>query len=75
VAALIEHVKEEQIPVVCYMELSAHRIADTICAETGAKGMLLHSCHNVTAEEFAAGESYVSLMQKNCETLREALCK
>lgn len=75
VAALIEKVKSDGVPVVCYMELSTHRIADTICEATGAKGMLLHSCHNVTAEEFEAGESYVSLMQKNCDTLREALCK
>ncbi|MDO4740783.1 MAG: metal ABC transporter substrate-binding protein, partial [Eubacteriales bacterium] len=75
VAAMIDMVREEELPVVCHMELSSHRIADTICAETGAKCMQLHSCHNVTREEFEAGETYVSLMQKNCETLEEALCK
>jgi len=75
VAALIEKVKEKQAPVVFYIELSTHRIADTICEATGAQGMLLHSCQNVTREEFEAGETYVSLMQKNCVTLREALCK
>ncbi|MBQ4085405.1 MAG: zinc ABC transporter substrate-binding protein [Clostridia bacterium] len=75
VAALIEKVKQMQMPVVFYIELSTHRIADTICEATGAQGMLLHSCQNVTREEFEAGETYVSLMQKNCVTLREALCK
>lgn len=73
VAALIEKVKAESVPVVWYIELSTHRIADTICDATGAKAMMLHSCQNVTKEEFDAGETYVSLMQKNCETLREAL--
>lgn len=73
VAALIEQVIEDEIPVVCYIELSTHRIADTICDATGAKGMMLHSCQNVTKEEFEAGETYVSLMRKNCQTLQEAL--
>jgi len=75
VASLIDKVETDQVPVVCYIELSTHRVADTICEATGAQGMLLHSCQNVTKEEFEAGETYVSLMRKNCETLREALCK
>lgn len=75
VAALIEKVKDDGVPVVCYIELSTHRIADTICEATGAKGMQLHSCQNVTKEEFESGETYVSLMRKNFDTLREALCK
>ena len=61
------------IPVVLYIELSAHRIADTICEATGAKPMLLHSAHNVTAAEFEAGATYVSLMRANLDTLRAAL--
>lgn len=73
VAALIEKVKQDAIPVVCYIELSTHRIADAICEATGAKQLMLHSCQNVTKEEFDAGETYVSLMQKNCDVLREAL--
>lgn len=73
VASLIRKVEEDDIPAVLYIELSAHRIADTICEATGAKELLLHSCHNVTSEDFAAGETYVTLMCKNLDTLREAL--
>ncbi len=73
VASLIEKVRAEEIPSIFYIELSTHRIADTICESTGAKACMLHSCQNVTKEEFDAGETYVSLMRKNCETLREAL--
>ena len=73
VASLIRRVQEDGIPVVLYIELSAHRIADTICEATGAKPMLLHSAHNVTAAEFEAGATYVSLMRANLDTLRAAL--
>ena len=32
-----------------------------------------YSCHNLTAEEFENGETYLSMMQKNVETLKEVL--
>lgn len=73
VIELIETVRSQSIPSVFYIELSTHRIADTICEATGAKAYLLHSCQNVTKDEFAAGETYLSLMQRNCQTLAEAL--
>ena len=75
VAALINKVRNDDIHTVLYIELSAHHLADTICEATGAKPLLLHSCHNVTKEEFDAGETYVSLMRKNLDTLREALAE
>ena len=37
VAFLIDKVKSEHIPVVFHIELSNEKMADTICAETGAK--------------------------------------
>ena len=33
----------------------------------------LHSCHNLTRDEFESGETCLSLMQKNLEALRTAL--
>ena len=41
-----------------------------IAEETGAEIALLHSCHNPTKEELAAGESYLTLMKKNVQTLK-----
>lgn len=73
VAFLVQTVKEQGIPVVFCTELSSGRIADSICAETGAVKRSLHSCANVTKDEAAAGETYLSLMQKNLSVLREAL--
>ncbi|MBR4874848.1 MAG: zinc ABC transporter substrate-binding protein [Clostridia bacterium] len=72
---LIDKTKEEKIPVVFYTELSNHKIADAICEVTGAKPMLLHSCHGITKDEFERGETYLSLMGENVNALKEALSR
>lgn len=73
VAFLTDKVKKEKIPVVFTIELSNGKIADSICDATGAKRDTLHSCHNVSAEDFAKGATYLSLMQQNAAALRKAL--
>lgn len=73
IAFLIEKVKEEKIPVVFYIEFSNGKMADAICEDTGAKKLLLHSCHNVTRTELAQGVTYLDLMRKNVENLKEAI--
>jgi len=70
---LIDKVKEEDIPVVFHIELSSHRIADTISESTGAKVLLLHACHNISKDDFTGGKTYLELMDANVEALREAL--
>ena len=40
---------------------------------TRVRVLQLHSCHNVTRDEMASGETCLSLMKKNLEALREAL--
>jgi len=73
VAFLIDKIKSEQIPVVFHIELSNERMADTISEETGAKKLLLHACHNISKRDFDSGLSYLEIMRRNTETLREAL--
>lgn len=75
VARLIDEVRSENIPVVYYEELSNPKTAQLICDETGAKPLLLHSCHNISKEELETGQTYLSLMQMNIEHLREGLCQ
>ena len=75
VAFLIDKVKEEQIPVVFHGEFSSHLMAQRIGEEAGAEPMLLHSCHNVTRDEFEAGVTYLELMWQNAAGLRSALCR
>ena len=73
VAELIDKVKEKDIKVVYYTEFSNRKVADVICEATNAKALMLHSCHNVSVEDFENGESYLSLMQRNLSNLKEAL--
>lgn len=70
---LIDKVKEEQVPAVLKMELSNPDIARAIAEATGTEVKVLYSCHNLSAEEFENGETYLSMMQKNVETLKEVL--
>ena len=64
---------KKQIQAVFYLELSSHRTADIISEETGAKPLLLHSCHNVTRRQFDEGVTYLQLMEQNVVNLREGL--
>lgn len=73
IAFLVDKVQEEQFPVVFTIELSNGKMADSICEATGAKKRLLHSCHNVTKQDFDHHATYLSLMEQNVEVLKEAL--
>ena len=73
IAYLIDKVREERIPAVYYLELSSHSTARVISEETGAGQLLLHSCHNVTRQEFDQGITYLQLMRQNVENLRQGL--
>lgn len=70
---LIDRVITDQIPAIYTIELSSGKTAQTISEETGAKVLTFHSVQNVSEADFSAGESYVSLMQRNLEALKEGL--
>lgn len=72
-AELINAVKNNDIPVVFYLEMSNQKVADSICESTNAKKLQFHSCQTVTKDEFERGETYISLMQRNADNLEEAL--
>lgn len=72
-AFLIEKTKEEQVPAVLKMELSNDNIANAIAEAAGTDVKVFYSCHNLTAEQFEAGETYLGMMEKNAETLKEVL--
>lgn len=72
-AKITDKIKSENIPVIFYEELTEPKIARAVSLETGAKMLLLHSCHNVSSEELENGETYLSLMIQNYNNLKEAL--
>ena len=70
---LIDKVEDEKIPVVYTIELSSRKVADAIAETTGAKVLTFHSCQTVSRAEFDGGATYLSLMERNVEALREGL--
>ncbi|MGN0670187.1 MAG: metal ABC transporter substrate-binding protein, partial [Oscillospiraceae bacterium] len=65
----------DTIKTVFYIELSNHKLADNLAAESNLPTAEFHSCHNITSNDFEAGESYISLMERNYQTLKTALGK
>ena len=73
VARMITEINEYDIPVIFHEELVNPQTANMIAVETGALVLLLHTVHNVSTDEIATGETYVSLMRHNLEVLGLAL--
>lgn len=75
VANLCDKVKNESVPVIFKVDLSTGVIAQSISEQTGATVDTLYSCHVISAEDFKAGETYISLMYRNLHALEKALLK
>ena len=73
IVEITKTVEQNKIPAVFCAELSNRKVADAVAEQTGALVLELHSCHNLSADDFNAGETYLSLMKKNAENLRIAL--
>ncbi|MBR4626242.1 MAG: zinc ABC transporter substrate-binding protein [Ruminococcus sp.] len=72
-AFLIDKLKKGDTGVVFYLEFSTKRLASKLSDATNTKMLPLHSCHNVSREDFRNGVTYIDLMEQNLENLREAL--
>lgn len=74
IAFLTEKLSEsDTVPTVFCIELSNRKLAETLANENGLPAAEFHTCHNITADDFEAGESYVSLMERNYQMLQSAL--
>lgn len=73
IAFLINKVKEDNIPVVLHIELSNKKLANEISKQTNTKVLELSSAHNISKQDFENKVTYVDIMNKNIEVLKEAL--
>ena len=69
ISFLINKVKQDKIKKIYKIELSNGKIAETVSKDTGAEFLELHSAHNVTADDFSKGVTYVDLMKRNLAAL------
>jgi len=78
IEALTKKVIENDINVVFVIELSESNIADTViktCKNDGkdVKKLVFYTMHNISKEDYANGLTYIDFMNKNVESLSEAL--
>ena len=69
ISFLINKVKQDKVKKIYKIELSNGKIAKTVSKDTGAEVLELHSAHNVTADDFSKGVTYVDLMKRNLAAL------
>lgn len=77
IAFLARKVRDESLPVILTTERPGHRLAQTVAASSGRPGvsiLALDSMQSVTAADVASGATYLGIMERNLEVLREALC-
>ena len=72
-ATLINKTEETGTPYVFIIDGSDGSIAEVVCKATGAGTLTLDSCQSVSADDIAAGESYLGAMTDNLTKLKEAL--
>jgi zinc transport system substrate-binding protein len=70
---LIDKVAEEDIPVVYTVDLDSKKIAEVVAESTGAAIDTLYSLQTVSRADFDAGETYVTLMERNLIALERGL--
>ncbi len=73
VAELVTLVRSTGAKYVFYEELVSPRVTQVLAEETGAEPALLHAAHNLSADEFTRGVTFLSIMEENLKQLRKAL--
>lgn len=63
----------DSVPSVFCIELSSRRLGEVLAEDSGLPVVEFHTCHNISADDLAAGETYVSLMERNYEVLSDIL--
>ena len=73
VSFLARKVDEGKLPCVLTIEGKNHKIAETIVQNTAGKNQKILTMDSITSQDVARGTTYLSLMAKNLDVLKEAL--
>lgn len=76
VSFLARKVDEGKLPCVLTIEGAQHKIAETIVQNTAGKNqkiLTMDSMQSTTSQDVARGTTYLSIMEKNLDVLKEAL--
>ncbi len=70
---LIDKVEDENIPVVYTIDFGTKKVAAVVSECTGAAIETIYSMQTVSRTDFDAGETYLTLMERNYDALRKGL--
>ena len=70
---VVEFIKSNDIKVIYHEELSDPKIAKSLAEQTGAGLLVLNTVHTLTTEEMEQGLTYIDMMYKNLENIKEGL--
>lgn len=70
---LTDTIEKDKIKTILKLEMSENKVADTLADETNTKVRTFYSAESVSKEDFANNITYVDLMEKNNNSLKEAL--
>ena len=73
IANLNKYIVDNEIDTVFKVDLSTGLVAETVSEMTGADVSVLYSCHVISAEDFENGETYIGLMERNLNAVKNAL--
>jgi zinc transport system substrate-binding protein len=68
-----QFVKEHQVKYIFFEELVSDKTANMLAKDAGISTLVLNPLEGLTKEQAKAGESYVSIMEKNLQNLLKAL--
>lgn len=71
--SLVEYAKENDINYVLFEQNVSSKLTDVIRKEIGAESLMLHNIGVLTPDDLKNNEDYISLMDRNIETLEKAL--
>jgi zinc transport system substrate-binding protein len=72
-AEIAELARAKNIQYIFFETLVLPKLAETIAREIGVQTVVFNPIEGLTEEELAAGENYISIMEKNLANLRTAL--
>ena len=72
-AAIVKYAKDHDVKYVLFEQNVSSKLTDVVRKEIGAESLMLHNLGILTVADVNNNENYLTLMERNIETLKKAL--
>lgn len=73
IVEMVEAMRDNAVKAIFTDEMSSGDVAEAIAKQTGARVLLFHTAHNLSAEDRKKGLTYLDIMNMNLENILAAL--